>query len=129
MGDTLQVSELTRWLLLGFVSEEDILRDWNYHSSSNYEMLQKYIEGARKYGNGNPEKEIEFLELRLPLVVFSKDSKSDGNKYYMEFYRIENDKLISTIRTPALDRYPSSNYPERLMNHLRAQRFIVKQLE
>lgn len=125
----MQLSELTRWLLLGFMSEEEVLKDWKYHTSTNYDHLQKYIQGARAYGNGDPEKEVEFLELRLPLVLYEKDRMVTNQRYCIEFYRMEGEKVRSTIRTHALDCEPTPEYAERLMVHLRAQRFMVKPIE
>ncbi|MGV2886231.1 hypothetical protein [Paenibacillus taichungensis] len=125
----MELSELTRWFLLGFVSEEEVLKDWKYHRSANFELLQKYIEGARAYGNGNSTKEIEFLELRLPLALYSKESITEDQKYCIEFYRMDGDKVRSTIRTHALDCEPSPDYAERMMKHLRAQSFRIKPFE
>lgn len=122
----LQITELTRWILLGFSSEEEILKDWNYHCSSNYEVLQKYIEGARTYGNGDPKKEAEFLELRLPLALYPKNIKRDGRRYVIEFTRMDGDKIHSTIRTHALDVEPSSEYAECLMKHLKTHQFTIR---
>ncbi|RRJ54868.1 hypothetical protein EHV15_35430 [Paenibacillus oralis] len=125
----MEISELTRWLLLGFISEDELLKDWKYHCSANYEILKKYIDGARSYGNGDSEKEISFLEIRLPLVLYTKDRVAEEQKFCIEFYRMEGNKVRSTIRTHALDFKPSPEYAEQLMKHLRAQCFMVKDIE
>jgi hypothetical protein len=119
----MELGELTRWLLLGLVSQEDLEKEWSYHSSANYELLMQFIAGAAKFGAGNPEKEIEFLEVRLPLVLYRKDNHLvDPNvKFVLELYK----EGYGRIRTNQLDIEPGDNIANQLQKHMGAHSYKI----
>lgn len=124
----MSIAELTRWLLLGLMTEEDIEKEWVYQPSMNYEKLTQFIRAAEEYSKGDSIREVEYLEIRLPLVIREKCTQIANHKYYIEMEKITDEKVISIIKSNTLDVRPTEEYARRLMEHLGAQRFTIRDI-
>jgi hypothetical protein len=121
----MSIAELTRWLLLGLVSDEEIKKDWDYQPGMNFEKLCQFIEAAEKYSEGKPDRQVEFLEIRLPLVIREKNTPVGDTRYCIEMEKVQDGKVVSTIKTNSLANRPSDDYASRLMKHLGAQSYRI----
>jgi len=111
--------------MLGLISEKDILDVWEYQPGMDFEKLCQIVEASEKYSKGMTERQIEFLEVRLPLVIRDKCIPEKNTRFYIELDKIQDGKIVSIFKTNLLANCPTDEYATRLMVHLGAQRYRI----
>jgi hypothetical protein len=121
----MDLSELTRWLILGLATDGDVRSSWACQPGMSFESLTLLVKAAERFSRGDSKRMIDFLETRLPLYVRDKNISADGNLYFIELLKEYEGKVVTTFKTNPLVIRPSHACAIRLMQHLGAKRYRI----